>query len=291
MFEDLDTKRQVIAELEAALPSDTVIASNTSALPIAEIAAGAKHPERIVGMHFFSPVHRMPLVEVVCPPGASADAVATVVALASAMGKTPIVVGDGPGFYTTRVISALSAAAFALLMEGSRIDEIDAAMTAFGWPVGPFTLADEVGLAVALHAGETAARIRGTTGPAVLRAMVAEGMQGKRNARGFYLYSDGRGDARERRGGPRLDGKRKTPNPRVHELAGIAPRPAPKDAALRLTGAFVDEALRCLDEGILRSPEEGDLGAVLGLGFPPFLGGPFRYAAAKGIARGTHGMR
>ena len=281
VFEDLAVKRKVIAELEAALPADAVIATNTSALPIAEIAAGARHPERIVGMHFFSPVHRMPLVEVVRPPGASPDAVATVVALASAMGKIPIVVSDGPGFYTTRVISALSADAFALLAEGARVDLVDAAMTAFGWPVGPFALADEVGLAVALHAGLTMARLRGGAAPAVLAAMVAEGMQGKRNGKGFYLYRPEGGRARG--GGT----SRRVPNPRVHELAGVAARPAPADTALRLTRAFVDEALRCLEEGILRSADEGDLGAVLGLGFPPFLGGPFRYAAARGIARTT----
>ena len=266
VFEDLETKRRTVAEVEAAVRDDTVIASNTSALPIAEIAAGARHPERIVGMHFFSPVHRMRLVEVVRPAAATDAAVATAVGAAVALGKAPIVVRDGPGFYTTRVISAMSGEALAMLAEGARIDDVDAAMTAFGWPIGPFALADEVGLEVAVHAGATVARARGVAAPDLVARLVAEGLKGKRGGAGFYRYR----------------GKRRTPNPRVYEVLGTAPHASHEDVAERLTLAFVNEAARCLDEGILRSPDEGDLGAVLGLGFPPFLGGPFRWAAARG---------
>ena len=267
VFEDLATKRRVIAELENVIRPDAVIASNTSALPIAEIAAGADHPERVVGMHFFSPVHKMPLVEVVHPAGADPQAVATVVALASAMGKTPIVVGDGPGFYTTRVISAMIADAFALVVEGVAVDAIDRAMTEFGWPVGPLKLADEVGLEVGLHAAETVAKARGQEVPGIIRSLVAEGFKGKNRGGGFYLY----------------EGKTQTVNPRVYALTGVAPRAGETGIAGRLTTTFVREAQRCLDEGILRSEEEGDLGAILGLGFPPFLGGPFVYAKERGI--------
>lgn len=266
VFEDLETKRRAVVQLEAAIRDDAVIASNTSALPIAEIAAGARHPERIVGMHFFSPVHRMRLVEIVRPASATDAAVATVVGAALALGKTPIVVRDGPGFYTTRVISAMSGEALAVLADGARIDDVDAAMTAFGWPIGPFALADEVGLEVALHAGATVARARGVTAPDIVARLVAEGLKGKRGGAGFYRYQ----------------GKRRTPNPRVYELLGTRPHPSHEDIAERLTLAFVNEAARCLDEGILRGPDEGDLGAVLGLGFPPFLGGPFRWADARG---------
>jgi 3-hydroxyacyl-CoA dehydrogenase/enoyl-CoA hydratase/3-hydroxybutyryl-CoA epimerase len=266
VFEDLETKRRAVAQVEAAVRDDTVIASNTSALPIAEIAAGARHPERIVGMHFFSPVHRMRLVEIVRPAAATDAAVATAVGAALALGKTPIVVRDGPGFYTTRVISAMSGEALAMLADGARIDDVDAAMTAFGWPIGPFALADEVGLEVAVHAGATVARARGVAAPDVVARLVAEGLTGKRGGAGFYRYQ----------------GKRRTPNPRVYDLLGTAPRASHEDIAERLTLAFVNEAARCLDEGILRGPDEGDLGAVLGLGFPPFLGGPFRWAAARG---------
>jgi 3-hydroxyacyl-CoA dehydrogenase/enoyl-CoA hydratase/3-hydroxybutyryl-CoA epimerase len=267
VFEDLATKRRVVAELEGVIRPDAVIASNTSALPIAQIAAGARHPERIVGMHFFSPVHKMPLVEIIRPVAADPQAVATVVALATAMGKTPIVVGDGPGFYTTRVISTMIADAFALVTEGVAVDTIDRAMTDFGWPVGPLKLADEVGLEVGAHAAETVAKARGLAVPAIITTLVAEGFKGKNRGGGFYLY----------------DGNKQTVNPRVYELTGVAPHSRETGVAGRLTTTFVREAQRCLEEGILRSEEEGDLGAILGLGFPPFLGGPFVYAKARGI--------
>ena len=265
VFEEIATKRRVIAELEHVVRPDAVIASNTSALPIAEIAREARSPERIVGMHFFSPVHKMPLVEVVRPSSADPDAVATVVAAAIALGKTPIVVSDGPGFYTTRVLSTMIGEAFTLLEEGDSIEAIDRAMTAFGWPVGPLQLVDEVGLEVAGHAGDTVAKTRGLTPPQIVNKLVAEGFKGKHKGGGFYRY----------------DGRRRTPNPRVRELLGAPTHPAAGDIAERLTLTFVNEAARCLDEGVLRSPAEGDLGAVLGLGFPPFLGGPFRYADAQ----------
>ena len=265
VFEEIATKRRVVAELEQVLRPEAVIASNTSALPIAEIAREARTPERIVGMHFFSPVHKMPLLEIVRPAAADPDAVATAVAVANALGKTPIVVGDGPGFYTTRVLSTMIGEAFAMLAEGDSIEAIDRAMTDFGWPVGPLLLVDEVGLEVAAHAGATVAKARGLEAPTIVSALVAEGFKGKHKGGGFYRY----------------DGRRRTPNPRVRELLGPPTHPAGGDMAERLTFTFVNEAARCLDEGVLRSAAEGDLGAVLGLGFPPFLGGPFRYADAQ----------
>jgi len=293
VFEELAIKRRVIAELEAAMGDDAIIASNTSALPIGEIAAQARVPERIVGMHFFSPVHRMPLVEVVWPARADGTAVATAVAVAHALGKTPIVVRDGPGFYTTRVISALSGEALQVLQGGARIEDVDAALVRFGWPIGPLALADEVGLEVAAHAGETVARARGLERPRIVGLLIAEGLKGKRSGGGFYRYARrgeghgrlrtwlSRGSAEERSD---YDGKRRVGNARVYELLGTTPSAPTEDIAERCTLAFVNEAARCLDEGILRSPGEGDLGAVLGLGFPPFLGGPFRWADARGPA-------
>jgi len=288
VFEDLETKRRVVAELEKVVGNGAVIASNTSALPIAEIARDARHPERIVGMHFFSPVHRMQLIEVVRPSLADPDAVATAVAAAIRFGKTPIVVGDGPGFYTSRVLAVMIAEAFAVLEGGVAVDEIDRAMTAFGWPVGPLQLVDEVGLEVAAHVGETVSRAQGTGPPKILRALIAEGKRGKGRGGGFYREAGG--EAAGRSGIAerwlttyRYGGKRRTPDPRVYEILRVTPMPATEDVAARLTGAFVREALRCLDEGILRSAEEGELGAVLGLGFPAYLGGPFAYARERGI--------
>ena len=267
VFEDIAIKRGVIAELERVVRDDTVIASNTSALPISDIARDARVPERIVGMHFFSPVHRMQLIEIVRPKDADPDAVATAVALALRMGKTPIVVGDGPGFYTTRVLGTMLGEAFRMLEGGTAIDEIDHAMTAFGWPVGPLQLVDEVGLEVAVHVAETVSRFHGGEGPRVVAALVAEGKKGKGRGGGFYRY----------------DGKKRIPEPRVYEILRVAPMPAHEDVAERLTNTFVRECLRCLEEGILRSREEGDIGAVLGLGFPAYLGGPFAYAKERGI--------
>ncbi|MEK7862260.1 MAG: 3-hydroxyacyl-CoA dehydrogenase NAD-binding domain-containing protein, partial [Chloroflexota bacterium] len=271
VFEELALKRRVLAEIEAAVPDTTVIASNTSALPIADVARDARHPERVVGMHFFSPVHRMQLVEVVRPRAADPSAVASAVAAGQALGKTVIVVRDGPGFYTTRVIGVMLGQATRLLYEGARIEDVDAAMTAFGWPIGPFALMDEVGLAVARHAGETVAAAVGSDTDARRNAVAVlsdAGLLGKRGGEGFYRY----------------DGKKRTPNPRVYELLGTHATAWREDVAERLTALFTNAAVRCLDEGILRSPAEGDLGAVLGLGFPPFLGGPFRYADARGAA-------
>ncbi len=270
VFEDIAVKRNVIKELEDVMREDAVIATNTSALPIAEIARDAKHPERIVGMHFFSPVHRMPLVEVVQPEKADPKALALVVAEAQAMGKTAIVVRDTPGFYTTRVLGFMLAEAMLLLEEGARIEDVDRAMVAFGWPIGPLALTDEVGLTVARHVGETVAAARGIkSGPSAVQRLTDAGMQGKRGGRGFYRY----------------DGKKRTPNADVYALIGMTPGAEwhGEGAARRLTLLFVNEAARCLDEGVLRSAAEGDLGAVLGVGFPPFLGGPFRWADSEGV--------
>ncbi|HEU5287652.1 MAG TPA: 3-hydroxyacyl-CoA dehydrogenase NAD-binding domain-containing protein [Candidatus Limnocylindria bacterium] len=269
VFEELALKQRVLAEIEAVVRPDAVIASNTSALPIAEIATGAKHPERVVGMHFFSPVHRMSLVEVVRHDSADPAAVARVVAAGQALGKTVIVVRDGPGFYTTRVIGTMLGEATRLLKEGARIEDVDRAMTAFGWPEGPFLLMDALGLAVARHAGDTMAAALGVSDEAnVLQILVDAGLQGKRGGAGFYVY----------------DGKKHTPNERVYAMIGAHPTQWQEDIAERLTAVFVNAAARCIDDGVLRSPAEGDLGAVLGLGFPPFLGGPFRYADTRGTA-------
>jgi 3-hydroxyacyl-CoA dehydrogenase/enoyl-CoA hydratase/3-hydroxybutyryl-CoA epimerase len=264
VFEDLDTKRQVLSEIEAVVSHDALIATNTSALPITEIACVAQHPQRVVGMHFFSPAHRMPLLEVVRGRASSEQAVAQAVQLGIRMGKTPIVVGGAPGFYTSRVLGVMLNEASVLLTEGAGIDEVDAAMTAFGFPVGPFVLSDEVGLQVAQHAGQTLLHAWEARLPRVevVPRLVAAGRTGKQSGAGFY-------DWRSRR-----------PDPEVYRLVGNPPRrPFGRQAIQeRLVLLFVNEAIRCLEEGILGSASDGDLGAVLGLGFPAFLGGPFHYA-------------
>ncbi len=282
VFEQLDVKRAVIRELEDVLPPDAVIASNTSSLPIATLAAGARYPERIVGMHFFSPAQRMPLLEVVRGPDSSDWAVATAVRLGTRLGKTPIVVGDGPGFYTTRVIGVMLNEAGLLLEEGASQLAVDDALTDFGFPVGPFVLHDEVGLTVAQHAGQTLADAFGGRLPlaTIVSRLVEEGATGRAAGRGFFVWPKPAHSllrlARFGRRSPR------TPNPDVGRLLG---QPAPRAFTVdqlqdRLVLLFVAEAVRCLEEAILQSPADGDLGAVLGLGFPPFRGGPFHYADA-----------
>jgi 3-hydroxyacyl-CoA dehydrogenase/enoyl-CoA hydratase/3-hydroxybutyryl-CoA epimerase len=286
VFEELAVKQRVIADLEAVMHPTAVIASNTSALPIADIARGARNPERIVGMHFFSPAQRMPLLEVVRPAVASEEAVRTAVDAGVKMGKTVIVVADSPGFYTSRVLGVMMNEAALLLSEGASIPEVDRAMTAFGFPVGPFVLYDEVGLHVAQHAGETVTRAFGDRVPpaTLVPLLVAQGQTGRKAGAGFYLWPK---DERRLPGPLNRFVKRspRVPNPLLARALGhIDPQwMTDRQVQDRLALLFVNEAIRCLEEGVLRSPTDGDLGAVLGLGFPPFHGGPFHYADTLGL--------
>jgi 3-hydroxyacyl-CoA dehydrogenase/enoyl-CoA hydratase/3-hydroxybutyryl-CoA epimerase len=281
VFEDIDLKRQVIRDLEDALPPAAVIASNTSAIPIHEIARGAKHPERIVGMHFFSPAERMLLLEVVRPKAACDDAVKAAVALGTQMGKTVIVVGDSPGFYTSRVLGAMLNEAALLVTEGARLEDVDRAITAFGFPVGPFVLYDEVGLEVAQHAGESVGTAFGDRFPqtSLVTDLVAAGATGRKAGRGFYVWpAPSRTLPLVGRFVPKPE---KTVNPLVYAATPWSAK-TEQEIQDRLVLLFVNEAVRCLDEGVLASATDGDLGAVLGLGFPPFRGGPFHYADSLG---------
>ncbi len=273
VVEDEAVKRPLLAEVEGRLGEGAVLGSNTSTLPITRLAEGLARPERFVGVHFFSPVHRMPLVEIIRHPGSSDEAVGFALALATRLGKTPIVVHDGPGFYTSRILSPYLAQGAALLLEGAEVAEVDAAARAAGFPVGPLELLDEVGIDVAAHASRTmaAAFPDRMPGPEGLGRLVEEGRLGRKAGRGFYDYS----------------GKKKRPDPGVRALlaAERAARPLDRAAAgERLQLAMTAEAVRCLEEGILEAPRDGDVGAVLGLGYPPFTGGPFRHLDALGAA-------
>ena len=273
VFEDLELKRQVLAETEAATREDCVFATNTSSIPIGEIAEGCRRPEQVLGMHFFSPVHRMPLLEVVATPRTAPEALASAVGFGRRIGKHVIVVGDGPGFYTTRALSLYMNEAARLLEEGAAIDDIDGAMTAFGFPVGPIMLFDEVGIDVAAKIGEVMHRHLGErmAPPEGTARVLADGRKGRKNGKGFYTYGRGR----------------KRVDETVYALlpGGSTRRRFDRRAIQdRLILAFVNEALRCLEDGILRSPRDGDVGAIFGLGFPPFLGGPFRYVDGVGAA-------
>jgi len=283
VFEDIAVKHSVLQVVEQLIPGDAVIASNTSTIPIAEIAKGLKRRDRVLGMHFFSPVHKMPLLEVIVTPKTARDATVTAVAYGRRLGKTVIVVNDGPGFYTTRILSAYINEAGRMLDEGVAIDTIDEALMDFGFPVGPITLMDEVGLDVGGKVGAVMAAAFGARmvpGEGV-RRVVESGRTGRKGRSGFYLYDD--------------QGKKGGVDPSAYELIhGGDLRAIPKGAlgpvigiekdeiADRCVLAMVNEAAHCLAEGILRSPRDGDIGAVFGLGFPPFRGGPFRYVDAVG---------
>jgi 3-hydroxyacyl-CoA dehydrogenase/enoyl-CoA hydratase/3-hydroxybutyryl-CoA epimerase len=271
VFEDRDIKRAVVADLEKVLAPEAVIASNTSSLPIASLAEGAGRPERILGMHFFSPVHKMPLLEIVRTEATSEAAIAVALAEGQAMGKTAIVVGDGPGFYTTRVLAFMLQEAGLLFEAGASIDAIDRALTAFGFPTGPLALIDEVGIDVAAHIGEVLRTAFPGRFPqtAALGRMVESGRLGRKSGGGFYDYR----------------GRRKKPDRSVYALRHATAMDLPRSLMQRrMILAFVNEAARCLEEGIIASPRDGDVGAIMGIGFPPFLGGPFRYVDDTGAA-------
>jgi 3-hydroxyacyl-CoA dehydrogenase / enoyl-CoA hydratase / 3-hydroxybutyryl-CoA epimerase len=275
VFEDLALKHRVIREAEAAMHEEAILASNTSSIPIGELAAASVRPEQFVGMHFFSPVEKMPLIEVIVTPKTADWVTATAVEVGKRMGKTVIVVRDGAGFYTSRVLGPYVREAAYLLMDGARIEEVDEAAMDLGFPVGPITLLDEVGIDVAskiipiLHKafGERFAPM------ASMEKLIADKRYGKKNKRGFYLY-EGR-----KRGAP------KQVDESVYALfPEVKQRSLPKaEMQQRLMMGFCNEAALCLEEGILYSPRDGDIGAIFGLGFPPQTGGPFRYMDALGI--------
>lgn len=274
VFEDVELKRHVFRELEAAAAPTTVLASNTSTIPIARLAEAVQRPERVIGLHFFSPVERMPLVEVIVPATATPEAVALGHRYVKAIGKTPIRVADRPGFYVNRILGPYIQEALLLLESGVPIEAIDAAAVAWGLPVGPITLLDEVGLDVAQKSGEILRQAfgdRGAASDAVAR-LVADGRLGRKNGRGFFRYEGG---------------KRRGVDAEVYRLLGVQPGAAPPPAELqdRLVLPLVNEAVRALEEGVIDSPEAGDIGAVFGFGFPPFRGGPFWYLDQVGPAQ------
>ncbi len=272
-FEDRDLKRQLLAEVEALGQDRLIFASNTSSIPISEIAAGAKRPDNVIGMHYFSPADRMPLLEVVVTERTAPGVTATCVAYGKRQGKTVIVVRDAVGFYTSRILAPYLNEAARLLTEGVAIESLDRALVNFGFPVGPLTLLDEVGIDVGYEVSGILGRAFGPRmqPPAGLRQLVDRGSLGKKSGRGFYVH----------------DGRSRRANDEIYTLLGASPTDDAKviPIAERCVLQMVNEAARCLESGILRSARDGDIGAVYGLGFPPFLGGPFRYADSLGASQ------
>ncbi len=275
VVEKLGVKRAVLKEWEAVVPEQAIFASNTSTLPIGEIAAGALAPERVVGMHFFNPVNRMPLVEVIRGPRSSDQSVATVFTLARTLGKTPVVVKDSPGFLVNRILAPYLSEGVRLVKEGCRIEDVDRAMTDFGMPVGPLSLLDDVGLDVAVKAGE----VLQAAFPERMRragdeALAAAGRLGRKSGGGFYDYREG---------------TRASPSARAYEILGATPgktSPVPaEEIETRLIFSMINEAAYCMAEELVASASKLDLAMIFGTGFPPFRGGVLRHADTLGAAR------
>ncbi|AYO19115.1 fatty acid oxidation complex subunit alpha FadJ [Vibrio owensii] len=271
VFEDLDLKQTMVADIEANAKPETIFATNTSSLPIHKIAEKAERPENIVGLHYFSPVEKMPLVEVIPHETTSEETISTVVALAKKQGKTPIVVKDKAGFYVNRILAPYMNEAAHILLANEPIEQLDGALLDFGFPVGPITLLDEVGVDIGakimpILVNELGERFKG---PDVFDTLLNDGRKGRKSGKGFYTYK----------------GKKKEVDKSVYKLLNLTPESklSDNDIALRCVLPMLNEAVRCLDDGIIRSPRDGDIGAIFGIGFPPFLGGPFRYMDQFGL--------
>ncbi|MFN7130804.1 MAG: 3-hydroxyacyl-CoA dehydrogenase NAD-binding domain-containing protein, partial [Myxococcales bacterium] len=279
VFEDLALKHQVLRDVEAACGEDVIFGSNTSSIPIAKIAEASKRPENVLGMHYFSPVNKMPLLEIIVTRKTSPEATATAVAVGKKQGKTVIVVNDGVGFYTSRILAPYMNETAHVLFEGAEALEVDKALMEFGFPVGPVTLLDEVGIDVGVKVAHImvdafGARMAGPTGGS-LDAVVKDGRLGRKAKKGFFKYD------------PETGKKLKEIDETVYDLMpGGRNRKSidKREVAERIGLQMVNEAVRCLEEGILRSARDGDIGAVFGLGFPPFRGGPFRYVDSEGAS-------
>lgn len=276
VFEDLALKQQMVADVEQHCAPHTIFASNTSSLPIGDIAARAQRPEQVIGLHFFSPVEKMPLVEVIPHQATCEQVIATVVALAKKQGKTPVVVADKAGFYVNRILAPYINEAMRILTEGGKVEEVDRALVRFGFPVGPVQLLDEVGIDTGtkiIPVLEAAFGERFSAPDNVVAAILNDCRKGRKNGRGFYLYP-----ANGRKSRKRVD-------PTVYPLLNASGRRATltgQHIAERCVMLMLNEAARCFDERVIRSARDGDIGAVFGIGFPPFLGGPFFYMDSLG---------
>lgn len=273
IVEDLEIKKKVFAELDKILEPDALIATNTSSLSVTSIAEGCQKRDRVVGLHFFNPVDKMPLIEVIRGRETSDEAVATMVALSKKVGKTPIVVKDAPGFVVNRILTPYLGEAVHLLSEGVSVTEIDSNMEKFGMPMGPCALLDEIGLDVGAKVLKV---LYGAFGdrmkpPALMEVIGSDGRLGKKNGKGIYLYEK--------------NGKRKGVDPTVLSKISVKKSDSkltPEIIQKRMLYLMVNEAARIVEEGIVREVSDIDVGMIFGTGFAPFRGGLLRYADSVG---------
>jgi len=272
VFENLALKQQMIKDIEKHGGKNVIFASNTSSIPITQIAKASKSPEKVIGLHYFSPVDKMPLLEIVITDKTSPEVIATCVDFGKKQGKTVIVVKDGTGFFTSRILGPFINEAGYMVAEGVAIDKIDQALKNSGFPVGPLTLVDEVGIDVGakiapIMEAEFGERM---APPPLFAKLIDDNRKGKKNKRGFYDYSG--------------KSKKREVDHSVYSLLGVTPNNpmAVELIAERCILQMVNESILCLQEGILNCARDGDIGSIFGLGFPPFLGGPFRYVDSLG---------
>lgn len=277
IVEKLDIKKQVLHQCSQYLPSDAVIATNTSALSITEIASAIPNPDRVIGLHFFNPVHKMPLVEIIQGEMTSVQTIATTMNLAITLGKTPIVVADRPGFLVNRILGAYLSESIRLAEEGYSILDIEYCAKDFGLPMGPFELMDEVGIDVAQHVGKYLADSYAyfPRPSLLLQSLINAQRMGKKNGVGFYIHSKNGKKVLDKKFASKSLGfsiQEKTINAEFNRLITD-----------RMILSMVNESYRCLEEGIVQSEADVNLGMVLGTGFPPFRGGPVAFAKSRGI--------
>lgn len=280
VVENAKVKGAVLSEVESLVAEDTILASNTSTISITSLAKNLKRPQNFVGMHFFNPVHMMPLVEVIRGEHTSDEAVAATVKMAQQMGKTPIVVNDCPGFLVNRVLFPYFGGFDLLVRDGADFQAIDKVMERFGWPMGPAYLLDVVGIDTGVHAANVMAegfpdRMKPDYRSATV-VMFENQRFGQKNGKGFYVYEA------DKRGKPK-----KVVDPTTYELIApvVAARQefAPEEIIARLMVPMVNEIARCLEEKIVASAAEADMALIMGIGFPPFRGGACRYVDQMGI--------
>jgi 3-hydroxyacyl-CoA dehydrogenase/enoyl-CoA hydratase/3-hydroxybutyryl-CoA epimerase/enoyl-CoA isomerase len=282
VVENRDVKKSVLAEVEGVIDETAVLATNTSTISIDELAKALKHPERFCGMHFFNPVHVMPLVEVIRGEKTSEETIAATVTFARAMSKSPVVVNNCPGFLVNRILFPYFNGFETLLRDGADFRQIDKVMERFGWPMGPAYLMDVVGIDTGHHAAEVVSeaypdRMKLDFKP-VSTLMYESGRLGQKSGSGYYRYE------KDKRGKP----KKLVDDSALEIVARVARghrELSDEDIEWRMMIPMCLEAVRCLEENIAESAVAVDMGLIWGLGFPPFRGGPLRYIDTVGASR------
>jgi 3-hydroxyacyl-CoA dehydrogenase/enoyl-CoA hydratase/3-hydroxybutyryl-CoA epimerase len=272
VLEEMKVKQEVLAELEKTVKKPFIFATNTSSLSVDHISESAANPAQTVGLHFFNPVHKMPLVEVVKGHKTSDETLALAKEFALKLGKTTVTTNDAPGFVVNRILAPYLREALVLLEEGVPPESMDKAMTSFGMPMGPFTLLDEVGLDIGAKVTHVLHEALGErmSPPSIMSKLDSLKLLGKKGGKGFYLYDE--------------NGKRTGFNPDILAAITVAPKiKMPGEIQDRLVLIMLNEAARCLEEKVIEAPSQLDLALIFGIGFPPFRGGILRYADQIGL--------